>query len=247
LLLHPERSGSPSLPRVSNPFPAEWEETLATLERRLVALEGRLGAPSPPENGDPKEPEPSSSEKTDPTVSIAQELSALRNELSDMRLRIKASRYGVETRRSSPNAPSWSVEQALGPPDTATAGDHATAWASLQPDAGAEWLEVDFDETVVPDSVLIRETYNPGAVTEIEVMAPGGQFRRIWSGSDPTEQAPGDFIVDYPFSFAARTVRVHLDTTRVKGWNEIDAIGLIVADRMVWAEAGNASSTYANR
>src|SRR5258706_8055915 len=35
---------------------------------------------------------------------------------------------------------SWGPEQATGAPDTFSAGDISTAWASREPNAGAEWL-----------------------------------------------------------------------------------------------------------
>ena len=46
----------------------------------------------------------------------------------------------------------------------------------------------------------------------------------------------------------ARSVKVYLDTSRVPGWNEIDAVELIGRDgSRQWARQASASSTYAER
>ena len=41
-----------------------------------------------------------------------------------------------------------------------------------------------------------------------------------------------------------RSVRVILDTFKVAGWNEIDAVELVGPTRRAWAEAAHASSFY---
>ena len=41
---------------------------------------------------------------------------------------------------------------------------------------------------------------------------------------------------------------IHLDTTRVPGWNELDAVELVGRDgSRQWATSADASSTYAER
>ena len=152
----------------------------------------------------------------------------------------------VTSSGSNPGELQWGIAQLLGPPDTMTDGDLATAWASQQPDGGTEWIEVDFDRTVRPSSVLIRETFNPGAVVRVEALDANSRFHTIWSGTDPTQQSPGDFVLPYDASFATQTLRISLDTSLVAGWNEIDAIGIIEGGRTHWAAAADASSTYAS-
>lgn len=46
--------------------------------------------------------------------------------------------------------------------------------------------------------------------------------------------------------FTTQRVRIHLDSPRVYGWNEIDAVGLVDQDGLVhWAVHAEASTTYA--
>src|SRR5688572_11549360 len=53
--------------------------------------------------------------------------------------------FGSMRIHSTRNVPSWSILQAVGPPDTPGAGDIVTAWASAQPDSQKEWLIFDYE------------------------------------------------------------------------------------------------------
>src|SRR5262245_64854552 len=44
--------------------------------------------------------------------------------------------------------PRWAASQATGAPNTESSGDHDTAWASREEDAGEEWLELDYEKGV---------------------------------------------------------------------------------------------------
>lgn len=141
----------------------------------------------------------------------------------------------------------WGPEQITGPPDTDRAGDIQTAWASREPDAGAEWLWADFEHPVELSQVRIRETFNPGAISKVTAVINGQQIV-LWEGSASTSEAPRDFVVNAPSGINAQSVVVHLDTSRVSGWNEVDAIELVGTDgSRQWASVVNASSSYADR
>jgi hypothetical protein len=125
-------------------------------------------------------------------------------------------------------ATGWSASQATGKPNTLQAGDAQTAWASMAADGGEEWLELTFANWVEPTSVCIHENCAPGAVAKLEILDAEGKWHTLWKGKDPTTACPGVFQV--PFDrpkFAARTIRIVLDTSLVAGWNEIDAVELI--------------------
>lgn len=151
----------------------------------------------------------------------------------------------VTSKGSNPEALNWSAGQVCGEPDTMTGGDHATAWASQEPDGGIEWIEADFDEAVDATAVLVRETFNPGAVVRIEVLDENGKRYTLWKGDDPTRESPGELVVEFPEAFRTGSIKVVLDTRKVPGWNEIDAIGLMSSGKWRWASKARASSTYA--
>lgn len=146
------------------------------------------------------------------------------------------------------NAPAkrnWGEEQIIGPPDTHTAGDAITAWASKQANAGPEWLTAGFDNAVDIAEVRVRESFNPGAISKITAMA-NGQEVTLWEGTAASSKGIREFVVRPTFSVTANSVTVHMDTTRVKGWSEVDAVELVGRDgSRQWASSASASSTYA--
>jgi hypothetical protein len=142
----------------------------------------------------------------------------------------------------------WGPEQVVGAPNTDRGGDIVTAWASAQPDGGVEWLHVNYDQPVDIAEVRIRETYNPGAISKITAMLPNGREVTIWEGEEPQAEAPVDTSFAGTTRVQANSVKVYMDTRRVPGWNEIDAIELIGRDgTRQWAKSATASSTYAER
>lgn len=118
----------------------------------------------------------------------------------------------------------------LGPPDVfPLGGDRDGAWASLATDGGEEWVTVRFPAPVRASSVVWLETFNPGAVSRIDDVSEGAAVT-LWSG---VMQAPTASVwaleLNLPAPRMISAVRLVLDTRRVPGWNEIDAIGLIPA------------------
>ena len=144
---------------------------------------------------------------------------------------------------------SWGPEQVTGPADTFQAGDQVTAWAPLEQDGGPEWLKVDYAREVPVAEVRVRETYNPGAVVRLTAVFPDGRETLIWEGAEPPAQAPIDRSFTPGFGkVQSRSIKIYLDTKKVSGWNEIDAVELIGSDgTRQWATNATASSTYAEQ
>src|SRR2546423_3906085 len=151
-------------------------------------------------------------------------------------------------RVSNPTRRLWSPEQVIGPPDTMQAGDMGTAWASGSPDGGVEWLKVDYLNDVTIAEVRVRETYNPGAIIKIAAVLADGTETLIWKGEEPRAEAPVDRTFEaIQGNVRAKSVKIYLDTQKVPGWNEIDAVELIGTDgSRQWASQASASSTYAD-
>jgi hypothetical protein len=140
----------------------------------------------------------------------------------------------------------WGPEQAAGEPDTMQAGDISTAWAPREQDGGEEWLKLDYEKSVDIAEVRVRETYNPGAISKVTAFLANGSEVTLWEGMEPKATAPVEMSFTIPESVNAKSVKVYLDTTRVPGWNEIDAVQIIGRDgSQQWAKQATASSTYA--
>jgi len=142
---------------------------------------------------------------------------------------------------------SWGPEQATGVPDTPRAGDYRTAWASKTPDGQEEWLELEYGSLITPIAILVYETYNPGALVWISAGNSGARQRDLWKGTDPTgvKAKMGISVIPIAYPIPVSRVRLHFDSKRVKGWNEIDAVGLLDAKgKTHWAVRAKASSYY---
>jgi hypothetical protein len=160
--------------------------------------------------------------------------------------------WGEASGDSAPKAGdrSWGPEQATGEPDTESAGDLRTAWASLGPDTQDEWLQLDYAQAIVPAAVIVHETFNPGALNRITITRADTEEVDVWKGDDPTPAGREKGVSIIPVSVETPTsrIRIHLDSKRVEGWNEIDAVGLIDhMGRTHWAVKATASSTYAEQ
>lgn len=157
--------------------------------------------------------------------------------------------------RDGPDTPAlarqWGPEQACGGPDSAPGSDVATAFATREQDAAEpEWLLLEFAAPVKATAVRVHETLNPGAVARITLFTESGDEVEAWLASSVA--APGTparvLEAPLPLGFRVQRVRVWLDSAAVKGWNEIDAVGLVDDKGAVhWAAKAHASTTWAER
>jgi hypothetical protein len=143
----------------------------------------------------------------------------------------------------------WGPEQVTGAPDTLQAGDVATAWASRTPDDQDEWLLLEYARPVVPKEILVHETFNPGAVTRATAFRLDGTEVEVWKGKDPSAGKDiGVSVLPVKEKFLTNRIKIYIESTKVPGWNEIDAVGLKDANgKTVWARGVEASSTYAEQ
>jgi hypothetical protein len=129
---------------------------------------------------------------------------------------------------------SWSASQALGAPDVYPQhGDIQKAWASLGSDDRDEWIEVGFDRANRLSALEIYETFNPGAVSRVDLIAEDGRTITAFT-AEPEARGEASFRrrVDLGCTDdAIVAVRVHVASTAVAGWNEIDAIGAVPCAR----------------
>lgn len=134
----------------------------------------------------------------------------------------------------SDNRDDFSPYAAAGAPDVFNCSDNPRAWVADGEDIGEQWLELGYENEVYVSGVSVRETFNPGAVTRIDLL-DGTDYVTIWEGKDTNRKCPGAFEVSVReregnitrnmTSFRTGTVKITLDTDK-EGWNEIDAVEL---------------------
>ncbi len=125
---------------------------------------------------------------------------------------------------------SWSAARALGEPDVYPFyADDGNAWATQEPDAEGEFIELGFNESAPISSVSIYETYAPGAVSQISVRNPETElWEVVWTGVAAAAPAEARvFRVTFPMtSFPVDAIRIDLSSELVPDWNEIDAVSI---------------------
>ncbi|MEX0587130.1 MAG: hypothetical protein WD176_10830, partial [Pirellulales bacterium] len=144
---------------------------------------------------------------------------------------------------------SWGPEQATGAPDSMAGADQSTAWASLSEDGQDEWLELTYAEPVEAVAVLVFENLHPGAVSKVTVRdAERTGLTYVWSSDTRPGGARGVSLIPLDVRLKTKSVRLDIDSKRVKGWNEIDAVGLLDPQgKTHFATGVTASSTYAEQ
>ena len=122
----------------------------------------------------------------------------------------------------------WSAMQATGAPNVEDCGDNQSAWASQSQDS-KETLTLYYDTPVTPGQVNVHQTYNPGAITGIELVpAGGGAPRRVPNSADRDKACPHVFELKVPPGFPpVDGVIIRLDQSRTGNWSEIDAVELV--------------------
>lgn len=143
--------------------------------------------------------------------------------------------------------PNWHPMKAAGAPDAVPQQDHPNAWASATGNMGLQWLQLTYRTPIRIDRVRIYEVNRAGAMAVVEAIDDKGKRHVLWKGSDPTG-VPGVFEIKVPLTkYKVRGLRLVLDTNRVQGWNEIDAVEIVGPNGRAWAVSATASSSYATR
>ena len=109
--------------------------------------------------------------------------------------------------------------------------DARGAWTSRWQNAGYETLEVGFSPKLEASGIVVFESLNPGAIYRLS-LERGGETLALWERRGEVPLA-GDhqvlaFKLDKPELISRLTLT--LDTRLVKGFNAIDAVGLIPAE-----------------
>jgi len=123
----------------------------------------------------------------------------------------------------------WSAQQALGAPNVyPRSGDIDAAWASREPDASTEFIELGFAQPQRASALEIYETFNPGAIKHVELITEQGEHLVV----PRRELRPNGGAAVSNFVTKCTTQRIVaarfvVDSANVAGWNEVDAVGLL--------------------
>lgn len=141
---------------------------------------------------------------------------------------------------------SWSALQITGKANTTECGDITTAWSSSSSSTGQDSLTALFPYAVIASQVDIYQTYNPGAITGVELILADESQVMVENSADPGTPCPGVFSLPITEERPVIGVVIHVDQTITQNWNEIDAVqikGTLSGDLMrQWASGASATS-----
>ncbi len=121
----------------------------------------------------------------------------------------------------------WSANQATGEPNETSCGDSVFAWAAATT-TGVEWLEVYFDEPVTAEMAEIYQNYHPGQVILVEAIDTTGGYHEVYANTpEALTECPYVLAVPIDLDVLVIGLRITVDQTQIKSWNEIDAVKLI--------------------
>ncbi|GAB3339244.1 hypothetical protein GCM10027299_52040 [Larkinella ripae] len=130
----------------------------------------------------------------------------------------------------------YRASQILGKPNRLPqVGDSPCAWSPLYPDGpNDEWITVRFSESIPIRQIAIFQSGNPGAISQVFVIDGSGRETPVYSvlktaasvsTSEPAT-APLLHILPAQSALTANTLKIVVSPNRVKGPNQIDAIGI---------------------
>jgi len=146
--------------------------------------------------------------------------------------------FAVVNVSSRPISHLGGADHATGAPNTecetsAIGNFDGFSWRAGQPDDGEEWIELRYSLPVWASAIEVYESFNPGAITALSVLDEHGQWLNVWKGEDENRACPSTLRIEFPrLEFSTRQVRLELDTAKIPGWNQIDAVKLVgIPDR----------------
>ena len=142
----------------------------------------------------------------------------------------------VSSQKSEGKDP-FSPSQVLSTPNALPLGQISNdAWIPRK-EGPNEFIEVRFARSIAAQQVTVVENFNPGSITKIELVDTKQVHHEIYSNPSPgpLPEAFRTLEVKFPAAeYRTLGVKVYMNTAKVEGVNQIDAIGIAdVASTMV--------------
>ena len=142
----------------------------------------------------------------------------------------------VSSQKSEGKEP-FSPAQVLSTPNALPLGQISNeAWIPRK-EGPNEFIEVRFARSIAAQQVTVVENFNPGSITKIELVDTKNVHHEVYSNPNPgpLPEAFRTLEVRFPTAeYRTLGVKVYMNTAKVEGVNQIDAIGIAdVASTMV--------------
>lgn len=134
----------------------------------------------------------------------------------------------VSSQKAEGNDP-FAPSQVLSTPNALPLGQISNdAWIPRK-EGPNEFIEVRFARSVVAQQVTVVENFNPGSITKIELVDTKNQRHEVYANANPGPLPEPFRTLEVTFPAAEyRTlgVVIHMNTAKVEGVNQLDAIGI---------------------
>ncbi|MBO2010416.1 OmpA family protein [Hymenobacter negativus] len=134
----------------------------------------------------------------------------------------------VSSQKSEGKDP-FSPSQVLSTPNALPLGQISNdAWIPRK-EGPNEFIEVRFARSVSAQQVTIVENFNPGSITKVELVDTKGEHHEVYTNDKPgpLPEAYRTLEVKFPAAeYRTLGVKVYMNTAKVEGVNQIDAIGI---------------------
>jgi len=146
---------------------------------------------------------------------------------------------GVSSEYTVGNGQQYRAVQALGKPNKLPQGETgASAWRPEQPDNGLEWIKVGFETPLFIRQIAIAENFGAGCITTIFAYDSQNKEYNIYTSKPETTQRNAGMLrvwLTKLTEYKVASLKIVLDTKRVKDWNEIDAVAISASETPIEA------------
>jgi len=109
-----------------------------------------------------------------------------------------------------------------------------SAWQSLTPDNPAgEFIIVSFDTAKVIKQVAIFENYGAGSITRVDALDENNKIYLLKEFAQGYAQSNGQITrirLANPTSFKVKSIKISMNSLRVQGFSQLDAVAISDAD-----------------
>lgn len=130
----------------------------------------------------------------------------------------------------------YKAAQALGKPSVmpGVVGATGAAWVSADQDKSMQFIHVGFENPMAIRQIIINENFNAGAIARVEMFDETGADYLAYKNEDPALVAEKGrlltIVLDKTTAFKVQSVKILLDDPAVKGFNQIDAVGISTSE-----------------
>jgi outer membrane protein OmpA-like peptidoglycan-associated protein len=118
-------------------------------------------------------------------------------------------------------------------------GNSPSAWQSLTPDSpNGEYIIVSFDSLIHVKQIAIFENFGAGSITQVEAFDTNNRQYLLRDLPINYAQANGQITrikLNSPTPFLVKSIKISLNSERVRGFSQIDAIAISADDKPIEA------------